>query len=67
LINSHDLPRIHWGRVILSGGTVAIDDAFLCRLQKTAEFYEGELAGIIGVPIFYTRCVGAIALVLPKQ
>lgn len=57
------------GRVILSGETVAIDDrTTFAACKNCPEFYECEMAGIIGVPIFYNEVVvGAIALVLPKQ
>lgn len=57
------------GRVILTGETVAIDDrANFSACKNCPEFYECEMTGIIGVPIFYNdTVVGAIALVLPKQ
>lgn len=57
------------GRVILSGETIAIDDrSNFSACKNCPEFYQCEMTGIIGVPIFYNEAVvGAIALVLPKQ
>lgn len=57
------------GQVITTGEVIAIDDKSNFSACKVCpDFYECEMCGLIGVPIFYRDCVvGAIALILPKQ